>query len=121
MKNLTQHQMVITAIALKRYALRHGQPPANLASLVPEYLNELPTDLMDGQSLRYQLNPDGTFVLYSVGENLRDDGGDFTSESGNDRWQEASPWSGRDWVWPRSTVGVKDPQVSNAALHSRSE
>lgn len=121
LKNLTQHQMVMTAIALKQYALRHGKPPADLASLVPEFLGALPTDLMDGQPLRYRLNADDTFVLYSVGENLRDDGGDFVSESTDDQWQEPSPWNGRDWVWPQSGAGVKNTQVSKAALHSRGE
>jgi hypothetical protein len=31
---------------------------------------------MDGRELRYRLNPDGTWILYSVGENSLDDGGD---------------------------------------------
>ena len=121
LKNLTQHQMATTAIALKRHALKHGQPPANLAALVPEFLSTLPTDLMDGQALRYRPNADGTFVLYSVGENLRDEGGDFTTESANDRRQEGTPWSGRDWVWPKSVAGLENPQASKVGLQSRSE
>ncbi len=117
LKSLTLHQMVITAIALKRYDLRHGQPPANLAALAPEFLSTVPTDLMDGQPLRYQRNANGSFVLYSVGENLRDDGGDFVVEpTDNHRWQEQSPWSGRDWVWPQSGAGVK-----HTSFQSRSE
>jgi hypothetical protein len=97
--------MVITTIALKRYALRHGQPAAHLGVLVPDFLNALPTDYMDGQPLRYRIRPDGTFVLYSVGANLRDEAGDFSLETTGDRWQEASPWSGKDWVWPEGEAG----------------
>jgi len=122
MKNLTQHEMVITAIALKRYVLRHGQPPSNLAALVPEFLGEVPTDLMDGQPLRYRLNADGTVTLYSVGENLKDDGGDFTPDSITSiipSWQESSAWKGRDWVWPQNGADSKHPQVSKLALQSR--
>ena len=35
---------------------------------------------MDGQPLRYRRNADGTFLLYSIGENGKDDGG---NPSGN--------------------------------------
>ena len=42
MKNLTLHQMVSAAVALKRYELRHGQLPQSLALLVPEFLAQAP-------------------------------------------------------------------------------
>jgi hypothetical protein len=61
MKNLTLHEMVITAIALRRYELRHGKPPGSLALLVPDFLAAPPSDLMDGQPLRYRLNSEGSF------------------------------------------------------------
>jgi hypothetical protein len=98
-QNLTLREMVITAIAIKRYQLRHGKSPENLAALVPEFLEKPPRDFMDGQTLRYRLNIDG-FTLYSVGANGRDDGGSATPEPS--RWTTRDdPWSGRDWVWPR--------------------
>src|SRR5206468_9734913 len=62
MKNLTLHEMVIAAIALKRYELSHGKPPSSLAALVPAFLPVLPCDLMDGQALRYRLTSDGSFT-----------------------------------------------------------
>lgn len=120
-QNLTQHELVITALALKRYALRHGQPAVHLGVLVPDFLYTVPTDFMDGQPLRYRMKPDGAFVLYSVGANLKDDGGDFDSESTKNHWEETSPWSGRDWVWPHSGTSVKDSQVSSLGLQSRRE
>ena len=58
---------VITAIALKRYELRHHQLPATLDELTPDLLKDVPIDCMDGQPLRYRPNADGTFLLYSVG------------------------------------------------------
>jgi hypothetical protein len=66
----------VTAIALKRYQLRHGNYPTDLSMLVPEFLSTVPRDPVDGKLLRYRLNPDGTFLLYSVGEDGKDDGGD---------------------------------------------
>ena len=90
--------MVITAIALKRYQLRHGALPSDLNALVPEFLSAVPRDPVDGKPLRYRLNPDGTFLLYSVGSDGMDNGGDPTP-SGSSKtfyWQR-----GRDWVWPQ--------------------
>jgi len=106
MKNLTLHQMVIGAVALKRYELRHGQLPQSLASLAPEFLREPPCDFMDGQSLRYRLNSDGSFTLYSVGEDGRDDGGNPLPAISEKNPQNPSPWAGRDWVWPQAAAGI---------------
>jgi len=92
----------ITAIALKRYELRHHQLPATLAELTPDLLKAVPIDCMDGQPLRYRRNADGTFLLYSVGENGKDDGGDPSLEQGvtgsSFNWQNARAL---DWVWPQ--------------------
>ena len=66
----------------------------------------LVADLMDGHPLRYRLNTDGTYVLYSVGDNLIDDGGSSILESPGSGGQK-SPWSARDCVWPSLEVGNK--------------
>jgi hypothetical protein len=101
MKNLTLHEMVKTAIALKRYELKHGKAPSELAALIPDFLPSLPCDFMDGQPLRYRSNPDGSFTLYSVGEDMRDDSGNSSPEPAQrNPAQPASAWSGKDWVWP---------------------
>jgi hypothetical protein len=107
MKNLTLHEMVITSIALKRYELRHGQLPQSLALLVPEFLAQAPHDFMDGQPLRYRVNGDGSFALYSVGEDGQDDGGDSSAAVSDKERQNESPWAGRDWVWPRAVADAK--------------
>ncbi len=94
--------VVITAIALKRYELRHQQLPATLDQLTPDLLKAVPIDCMDGQPLRYRPKADGTFLLYSVGENGKDDDGDPSLENGvqssNYYWQNPRAL---DWVWPQ--------------------
>src|SRR5678810_153039 len=67
MKNLTLCDVMKTAIALKRYELKHGKSPTDLAALVPEFLPAVPIDLMIGKPLHYRVNPDNSFTLYSVG------------------------------------------------------
>jgi hypothetical protein len=91
-------QLALTAIALKRFQLKHGSYPENLSALVPEYLSATPTDPVDGSPLRYRRNGDDSFLLYSIGEDMSDDGGDPTSaRSANTlSWQR-----GRDLVWPQ--------------------
>jgi len=92
--------LVVTAIALKRYQLAHGEIPASLSALVPKYLPAVPTDPVDGQPLRYQRKPDGSFLLYSIGEDGVDDGGDGSRPSGSSSNRPNMVYS-RDWVWPQ--------------------
>lgn len=91
-----QRDMTIAAIGIKRYQLRTGKLPSDLTALVPEYLPQLPHDWMDGKPLRYHGNSDGTFTLYSVGVDGRDDGGDPTPIQG----RPYSIWNERDAIWP---------------------
>jgi hypothetical protein len=70
-----RRRLIITAIALGRYRARHGSYPATLQDLVPDLLPSPPTDFMDGKPLRYRLTGDGHFVLYSVGLDCVDNGG----------------------------------------------
>jgi hypothetical protein len=107
MRAETAKQMTITAIALKRYQLKHGNYPPDLDSLVPEFILKVPLDPMNGQPLCYRRNADGTFLLYSVGENGEDDGGDPSLspnvESSYFYWQNSRAL---DWVWPQpATAG----------------
>lgn len=110
-KNLTRHEMVTTVIALKRHQLREGKMPKDLAALVPAYLDDLPRDLVDGQPLRYRLNTDGSFVLYSVGEDAQDDGGDSRPSESGAAQQRLDSWSGRDWVWPQAPAAGNRPKT----------
>jgi hypothetical protein len=100
----TQREMAVAAIALERFHLRHARWPTTLNELVPGILPALPRDFMDGEPLRYHLNPDGTFVLYSVGEDGIDDGGDPTpaKPANTVRW-----FNGLDWVWPQPATDAE--------------
>lgn len=89
-RSLTVNRLAITVAALERHRLATGGYPKTLGELVPRWVPAVPLDPMDGQSLRYRLNADGTFTLYSVGLNHTDDHGVFESRQGQDL----------DWVWP---------------------
>ncbi|MCX5674795.1 MAG: hypothetical protein NTX87_07290 [Planctomycetota bacterium] len=61
-----------TLIALKAYRVKTGRLPHTLQELVPDFLDELLLDSMDGEPLRYSARKK---ILYSVGTDLADDGG----------------------------------------------
>ena len=63
------------ALAIQRYRLAAGALPDKLADLVPAYLESVPKDPFDGNDLRYKKLDTGGFVVYSIGEDLSDDGG----------------------------------------------
>lgn len=95
----TSRQLIVTAIALERYKRQHGNYPGELAALVPDWVAALPLDPVNGQPLRYRLHGDGTFTLYSIGENAADNGADASNadpKASSFHWQQ-----GRDWVWPK--------------------
>jgi len=104
----TGRTVTITAIALKRYRLQQGNSPVTLDALVPKFLAAVPRDPVDGQPLRYRVDRDGTFLLYSIGEDGVDNEGDpqpVDSKGSTFAWQR-----GRDWVWPKpaSPAEVED-------------
>lgn len=96
--------LAISAIALKRHQLQHGAWPDTLTALVPEYLSAAPRDPVDGHPLRYRRSADGGFVLYSVGTNGTDDGGDPNRDSARARPIMSA---GRDWVWPQPATAAE--------------
>jgi len=65
-----------------------------LAELIPDFAKTLPHDLIGGQPMIYRREDAGNFVLYSVGWNERDDGGQITLNDGGSMAPN-SP----DWVW----------------------
>ena len=109
----TQREMVVTAIALKRYYLRYGENPTSLAELMPHYLSALPVDWIDGQPLRYRLKQAGEFLLYSIGENQKDDGGDPTAPGPSLYF-----WRGKDAVWPMPAT-PEEIAADNAAMKEK--
>jgi len=111
----THRELVVTAIALKRYQLRHTKTAPDLTALVPEFLGRLPSDWMDGKTLRYRVNPDTSFVLYSVNENGKDDGGDATPENPQSR----NFSEGRDMVWPMPATADEVAAANAKATNAR--
>jgi hypothetical protein len=62
-------------VALEQFRAAHNNRyPAGLSELTPSYLNAVLTDPFDGQPLRYRNQGTG-YVLYSIGPDLKDDGG----------------------------------------------
>jgi len=98
MKAETERSMVVAAVAIKRYTLRHGRLPESLDALVPDLLPVVPVDYMNGQPLRFRNPPDGGFTLYSVGEDGIDDGGD--TRVGPNSSSLRGWWNRKDVVWP---------------------
>jgi hypothetical protein len=89
------------AIALERYRLAHGAYPESLDVLAPQFIAQLPHDIINGQALHYRRAADGQFVLYSVGWNETDDGGVVVSYKGSSSRVDISQG---DWVWRSSAV-----------------
>ena len=89
-RSLTTSRLAITVAGLERHRLATGSYPKALGDLVPKWVPTVPLDPMDGQPLRYRLNADESFTLYSVGPNQTDDNGVFESQQGQDL----------DWAWP---------------------
>lgn len=82
------------ACALERYWLKEGRYPDALYALAPDYLQSVPVDVVDLQPFKYQLRPTQEYLLYSVGIDHRDDGGELAYAGGPG-----------DWVWGK--IGKK--------------
>ena len=78
-------------LALERHYLVHGSYPNSLAALVPDYLKALPRDPWTGEPMRYRrLDTEGPkYVLYSVGPDAKDDGGQ--PDAGYIGWRNRNP------------------------------
>jgi hypothetical protein len=82
--------------ALERYRLVHGEYPEMLDALVPQFIEQLPHDMIGGQPLQYHRTSDRKFLLYSVGWNEKDDGGEKHQYNNVGRGVD---YSQGDWVW----------------------
>jgi hypothetical protein len=92
--------MARIAIALERFRLANGEFPGSLDALSPQFIQEVPHDIINGDPLHYNRTSDGQFVLYSVGWNERDDGGvvAFRRNAKNHTVGGMDITAG-DWVW----------------------
>jgi hypothetical protein len=92
--NQTQANEAQIACALERYHLVHGEYPETFDALMPQFIEKIPHDIIGGEPLHYRREADGSFVLYSVGWNETDDGGQVVLAEGGSVDREKG-----DWVW----------------------
>jgi hypothetical protein len=88
-----------TAIALERYRLAKGDYPESLDALAPQFIAQVPHDVIGGQPLKYRRDANGQFVLYSIGWNETDDGGVIAFKKNNDPESAQQDLDEGDWVW----------------------
>jgi len=102
----THREALVTVVAIMRYAKEKGQYTVSLDELVAAgYLKELPMDPYSDKPLIYK-RTDDDFVLYSVGPNFTDDGGELgVGQNGKPRmWADNG-----DWVfWPVLKPGSQE-------------
>jgi hypothetical protein len=97
-----QNQMAATACALELARRAGGKYPDSLEALAPGYLSRIPVDPTSGKTFRYLVEPDGAYLLYSVGFDRKDGGGKVKREK--DRDHEDPDWP---WLAPRATKGAQ--------------
>ena len=100
--------LLIGLTGAERFRRETGDWPTNIADLTPQFIQTLPLDPLNEKPLRLTV-VDDQLTIYSVGNNLQDDGGkpltkpvsgepvvDFHFES-----KATHPYDG-DWIlWPR--------------------
>ncbi len=73
-------------IVLEQYKAREGSYPLTLDPIAEHFGGTLPVDPFNGQAYIYRPSFD-SFLLYSIGENLRDDGGKHDYRKGDIVWR----------------------------------
>jgi len=87
----------VIGLSCELYRSKHGRYPDKLDDLATEFLDKLPPDPFTGRPFAYRRKGEGDaagFVVYSVGDNLKDDGGGDKRSSDKD-----------DIVWEGGHVG----------------
>lgn len=94
-RSLINNQLAVAALragrvglAAERFRLRHARWPERLAELAPEFIDAVPVDPFTGRPLILKME-NGTFCVYSVGEDLNDNGGDVERSSKSKRPTDA--------------------------------
>ena len=104
-RNRADIEAALTIIAVLRYERDSGSYPQDLKQLIADdYLKQLPIDPFSDKPLVYR-RTDDNFILYSVGLNFTDEGGEY----GKDRKGKPRLWYSLDGdavFWP-----VPKPEV----------
>ncbi len=80
-RRLAELQCAHTAIAAERFRLDQGRFPESFDELLPGYIDVVPIDPFTGKPLLLGKNEIG-ITIYSVSQNLEDDGGDLKIRKG---------------------------------------
>jgi hypothetical protein len=81
-RTLALMRCALVAVAVERYRRGHGSWPVSLDALVADgLLKQVPADPYDGAPLRYRTHDDRV-VIYSIAQDLEDNGGTFDNRSG---------------------------------------
>jgi len=78
----TEVRGIMLSAAVELYRSENDTYPESLADLVPDYVPELPEDPFSGQPFEYAQTP-SSYLLYSVGPDMLDDGGSPLDGSGS--------------------------------------
>jgi len=98
--------LALVAMALERYHLKHQDYPKNLDALVPDYAASLPLDILAKAPFKYERQSKDAFRLWSVGWNLKDDGGVIVR---NGKKPDATiKLEEGDWTWPQAEKGKSE-------------
>ncbi|HJT32636.1 MAG TPA: hypothetical protein VJ783_11390 [Pirellulales bacterium] len=73
-RNEAERDATRVAVAFERFRLREGRLPEKLDELVPDFLGSVPSDPYGGGPLHYRAD-ETEYLVYSVGPNGIDDGG----------------------------------------------
>jgi hypothetical protein len=107
-----EREATATALACEVFRRRAGRWPTGLQELVPGLLPSMPLDIFDGKPLRYQVIEGRGAVLYSIGNNLVDDGGmEPQREAYFGSMTPERPGEKGDWIFfPRATDVPRKPK-----------
>ncbi len=110
-RKIADRSATVLATALSAYRHDHGEYPSSLDPLLGNYLDRMPLDPCVDQPLRYIRREPGDYLLYSVGPNLRDDGGRRHSTRKNRGVREVLG----DWIMTESRgEPVFEPRLKKA-------
>ena len=85
-------RLMSVELAVREYQRKQGHLPESLSLLVPEYLPKLPADPFDPGGGTFHYIPDhNSFMVYSVGFDGRDNGGQPPSPKNLPSWDESTP------------------------------
>ena len=91
-------EAIATACAATRFRRAHGRWPTSAEELVPDFMRHVPIDGYTGAPVRMAEDGEG-FRIWSVGQNLRDDGGVGGAKGLEPLDSSALDDEAVDWVW----------------------